>query len=79
MVTIGSQICSYMSGQVIYLDYGLTSARDIGCLTNSRNLTIRKQKIRHLAGVEGEGRLESLQQSPQMFRYDQEAARISVF
>lgn len=29
MVAIGSQICSYMSGQVIYLDYGLTSAWEI--------------------------------------------------
>lgn len=29
LVTIGSQICSYMSGQIIYLDYGLSSALEI--------------------------------------------------
>lgn len=33
LVAIGSQICSYMSGQVIYLDYGITSSWLIDGLT----------------------------------------------
>lgn len=33
MVAIGSNICSYMSGQIIYLDYGITSSWLIDGLT----------------------------------------------
>lgn len=33
LVAIGSKICSYMSGQIIYLDYGITSSWTIDGLT----------------------------------------------
>lgn len=37
MVVIGSQICSYMSGQVIFLDYGISSTWQIDGMTAALN------------------------------------------
>lgn len=42
MVVIGSDICSYMSGQLIYIDYGLTSSWTSAALLNSNNKTIEE-------------------------------------
>ena len=42
MVVIGSDICSYMSGQLIYIDYGLTSSWTSMALLNSDNKTIEE-------------------------------------
>ncbi len=42
MVVIGSDICSYMSGQLIYIDYGLTSSWTSASLLNSNNKTIEE-------------------------------------
>ena len=42
MVVIGSGICSYMSGQLIYIDYGLTSSWTSAALLNSNNKTIEE-------------------------------------
>lgn len=36
LVVVGSQICSYMSGQLIYLDYGLTSSWKSRALLNKK-------------------------------------------
>ena len=35
LVAIGSQIFSYMSGQVIYFDYGMSSVWETGALSKS--------------------------------------------
>lgn len=40
MVVIGSDICSYMSGQLIYIDFGLTSTWSSGALLNATNKSI---------------------------------------
>ena len=40
MVVVGSDICSYMSGQLIYIDYGLTSSWTSMALLKSDNKTI---------------------------------------
>ena len=37
MVVIGSDICSYMSGQLIYMDYGLTSSWTSQALLNANH------------------------------------------
>ncbi len=37
LVVAGSQICSYMSGQNIYVDYGVTSAWTINALSGEKN------------------------------------------
>jgi len=42
MVVIGSDICSYMSGQLIYIDYGLTSSWTSGALLSAQNKTIEE-------------------------------------
>lgn len=42
MVVIGSDICSYMSGQLIYIDYGLTSSWTSGALLSSNHKTIEE-------------------------------------
>ncbi len=42
MVVIGSDICSYMSGQLIYIDYGLTSSWTSGALLSQNNKTIEE-------------------------------------
>ena len=42
MVVIGSDICSYMSGQLIYIDYGLTSSWTSASLLNFNNKTIEE-------------------------------------
>lgn len=42
MVVIGSNICSYMSGQLIYIDYGLTSSWKSGALLQSNQKTIEE-------------------------------------
>lgn len=42
MVVIGSDICSYMSGQLIYIDYGLTSSWTSGALLSAQNRTIEE-------------------------------------
>lgn len=42
MVVIGSDICSYMSGQLIYIDYGLTSSWTSAALLQSNNKTIEE-------------------------------------
>ena len=40
MVVISSDICSYMSGQLIYIDYGLTSSWTSGALLHAKEKTI---------------------------------------
>ena len=42
MVVVGSDICSYMSGQLIYIDYGLTSSWTSMALLQSNNKTIEE-------------------------------------
>ncbi|MCI9234111.1 MAG: SDR family oxidoreductase [Bacilli bacterium] len=42
MVVIGSDICSYMSGQLVYIDYGLTSSWTSGALLSAQNKTIEE-------------------------------------
>ena len=42
MVVVGSNICSYMSGQLIYVDYGLTSNWKSQALLASQNKTIEE-------------------------------------
>lgn len=42
LVVIGSDICSYMSGQLIYIDYGLTSSWTSQALLNSNHKTIEE-------------------------------------
>ena len=42
MVVIGSDICSYMSGQLIYIDYGLTSSWTSGALLQANNKSIEE-------------------------------------
>lgn len=42
MVAVGSNICSYMSGQLIYVDYGLTSNWKSQALLASQNKTIEE-------------------------------------
>ena len=42
MVVICSDICSYMSGQLIYIDYGLTSNWTNMALLNDHNKTIEE-------------------------------------
>lgn len=42
MVVVGSNICSYMSGQSIYIDFGLTSNWTSMALLNSNNKTIEE-------------------------------------
>ncbi|MCI8544894.1 MAG: SDR family oxidoreductase, partial [Bacilli bacterium] len=42
MVVIGSDICSYMSGQLIYIDYGLTSSWTSGALLSAQSKTIEE-------------------------------------
>lgn len=42
MVVVGSDICSYMSGQLIYIDYGLTSSWTSGALLQSNQKTIEE-------------------------------------
>lgn len=42
MVVIGSDICSYMSGQLIYIDYGLTSSWTSVALLSQNNKTIEE-------------------------------------
>ncbi len=42
LVVIGSDICSYMSGQLIYIDFGLTSTWKSGALLSSSNKTIEE-------------------------------------
>lgn len=40
MVVVGRDICSYMSGQLIYIDYGLTSSLTSMALLKSDDKTI---------------------------------------
>jgi len=42
LVVVGSNICSYMSGQLIYIDYGLTSSWKSGALLQNNNKTIEE-------------------------------------
>lgn len=42
MVVVGSDICSYMSGQCIYIDYGLTSSWMSQALLNAKDKTIEE-------------------------------------
>ncbi len=42
MVVIGSDICSYMSGQLIYIDFGLTSSWTSGALLQANQKTIEE-------------------------------------
>lgn len=42
MVVIGSDICSYMSGQLIYIDFGLTSTWTSGALLQAQEKTIEE-------------------------------------
>ena len=42
LVVIGSDICSYMSGQLIYIDYGLTSSWTSQALLSSNHKTIEE-------------------------------------
>lgn len=42
MVVVGSDICSYMSGQLIYIDYGLTSTWKSGALLAQSSKTIEE-------------------------------------
>ena len=42
MVVVGSDICSYMSGQLIYIDYGLTSSWTSMALLNAQNKSIEE-------------------------------------
>ena len=42
MVMIGSDICSYMSGQLIYIDYGLTSSWTSGALLAQSSKSIEE-------------------------------------
>ena len=42
MVVIGSDICSYMSGQLIYIDYGLTSSWTSQALLNKNEKSIEE-------------------------------------
>ena len=42
MVVVGSDICSYMSGQLIYIDYGLTSSWMSAALLNDHNKSIEE-------------------------------------
>lgn len=42
MVVVGSDICSYMSGQLIYIDYGLTSSWTSQALLSANNQTIEE-------------------------------------
>ena len=42
MVVISSDICSYMSGQLIYIDYGLTSSWTSGALLHAKEKTIEE-------------------------------------
>ena len=42
MVVISSDICSYMSGQLIYIDYGLTSSWTSGALLHAKEKTIEQ-------------------------------------
>lgn len=42
MVVVGSDICSYMSGQLIYIDFGLTSTWTSGALLQEDNKTIEE-------------------------------------
>lgn len=42
MVVIGSDICSYMSGQLIYIDYGLTSSWTSQALLNANHKLIEE-------------------------------------
>ncbi len=50
MVVIGSDICSYMSGQLIYIDYGLTSSWTSMALLNANQKTI--EELSHDANQE---------------------------
>jgi len=36
LVVVGSKICSYMSGQIIYIDYGVSSVRDYTAMKTKR-------------------------------------------
>lgn len=42
LVVIGSDICSYMSGQLIYIDYGLTSSWKSGALLSQNSKSIEE-------------------------------------
>lgn len=42
LVVLGSDICSYVSGQLIYIDYGLTSSWKSGALLAAQNKTIEE-------------------------------------
>lgn len=42
LVVVGSDICSYMSGQLIYIDFGLTSTWMSGALLKDDNKTIEE-------------------------------------
>lgn len=42
MVVVGSDICSYMSGQLIYIDYGLTSSWTSNALLSAKEKTIEE-------------------------------------
>ncbi len=42
MVVVGSDICSYMSGQLIYIDFGLTSSWTSGALLQKSQKTIEE-------------------------------------
>lgn len=42
MVVVGSDICSYMSGQLIYIDFGLTSTWTSGALLQAQDKTIEE-------------------------------------
>ena len=42
MVVIGSDICSYMSGQLIYIDFGLTSSWTSGALLQANHKSIEE-------------------------------------
>lgn len=42
MVVVGSDICSYVSGQLIYIDFGLTSTWTSGALLQAQDKTIEE-------------------------------------
>ena len=45
LVCLGSKLCAYVSGQKIFVDYGLTSTWLHGGLTSQTNKTVQEQTL----------------------------------
>lgn len=43
LVTLGSKLCSYVSGQILYIDYGLTATWLRGGLLSQNRMTVQEQ------------------------------------